>query len=95
MGQVTLLHLAVTLSAEDEGDGGKGLEKRKWRITPVLTISAWNERGGFCSHFIGQHWSHDTNLTGPSGEVGRWRGLGGGRAKLQDAEECKGASSLP
>ena len=65
MGQVTLLHLAVTLSAEDKGDGGQGLEKRKQRITPVLTISAWNERGGFCSHFIGQHWSHDTNLTGP------------------------------
>ena len=93
MGQVTLLHLAVTLSAEDKGDGGQGLEKRKQRITPVLTISAWNERGGFCSHFIGQHWSHDTNLTGP-GRRGPGGG-GGGRAKLQDAEECKGASSLP
>ena len=65
----------------------------------MLTGSAWNERGGFCSHFIGQHWSHDTNLTGPGVGVGVGWGGGGGveageKAKPQDAEEGKWASSL-
>lgn len=72
VGQVALLHLAVTLSAEDEGDGGlRGWKRGSRGSHQFLTISAWNERGGFCSHFIGQHWSHDTNLTGVAGAGGR------------------------
>ena len=65
MGQAALLHLAATLSAEDEGDGGHWGWKRGTGVSyQFLTTSAWNERSDFCSHFIGQHWSHDTNLNG-------------------------------